>query len=162
MKRYLIFVILAALVFYASGVQAGKPRPTPTPDPYLPPVEAQAYPEPTYEPQLPEADPRPGVPYTWGYFGGAWWVTIDGVGWQPGYAGEVCVMRSGSGIYRCYTLTWISYEGGDRNWYRSPYVCTDGEWYVYYAALNNIVADIRQPNVYMIRCRFAPGIRAMR
>lgn len=113
-------------------------------------------------PNLPEADPRPAVPYVWGYFGGAWYMTVDGIGWHPDLSGQVCVMRSGTSDARCYRhMEWVLYEiAGDRNWYRTDFICAEGEWYVYYATLGGIYADIRQPNLYLIWCRYMPDVKA--
>lgn len=113
-------------------------------------------------PNLPEADPRPAVPYVWGYFSGAWYMTVDGIGWQPDLSGQVCIMRSGTSDVRCYRhMEWVLYEiSGDRNWYRTDFTCIEGAWYVYYATLGGIYADIRQPNVYLIWCGYMPDVKA--
>ena len=150
-----LIVLLASIQFI--NVNAGKPKPTPYPDID---VEIQSYPPPAPPFEFPDSDdPVLGVPYAWGYFLGRWWVSYDDVMPQPGLTGAVCILKPSFEV--CYNLVFHHYDATrGRSWYGShPIDCRSGTWLIYYAVLQNMYADIRQPNAYPIRCVHLPGIR---
>lgn len=170
MKRYIIFVFLILTFLSFSFAQAGKPRPTPTPNPYLAPVIPEAYPAPPTPmpvPGFPDSnDPRPGIPYVWGWFrigsyGQAWWVSIDGIGIQPDIPdGMVCITPIVGTEEYCDRLRFTIYDYvRDRNWYRSYDQPHCGYWFVFMGYLNGTPADIRQPNDWLITCSYLPTWR---
>lgn len=161
MKRLIAILII---LFAAANIvpAAAKPKP---PDPYpQPEPEAQgdAYPPPgeglpgitVFEPDPDDPDPRPGVPYVWGIFmdtDGAFkiFVTIDRLDFE--LEGIACIISFSPDVVHCYDLYPHHYADG-KTMYHSGDIGYCGTWAVQYAILGGVVADIRQPNTYLIRC----------
>ena len=167
--KLLVLIISMAVIITTFPARAGKPRP---PDPYpQPDMQAEAYPAPgqgapgvqDFNPLAPTwPDPRPGVPYFWGIFPdstGYWrgYVTID-LGYPDfDYVGVMCLMSNNTGDVICYQLYPHNYVSG-RMTYMTTMFLECGYWSGW-ATLDGIMADIRQPNEYLIKCIFIPQIK---
>lgn len=154
MKRLMMLMVVLIALAPFMGAQAGKPKPTPYPGPE---VQPETYPAPEVPFEFPDSDdPQPGVPYAWGYFTGRWWVTYD-AGWpQPDLNGAVCIEKS-MGTTACYTLYFQFYDSAlGRSWYATLPSCRSGTWWIYWASLGGMYADIRQPNNYLVTCVYIP------
>jgi hypothetical protein len=156
-------------------VKLAKPRPTATPEAYpqpAPEMQAEAYPAPgeglpgveMYSPDDP--DPRPGIPYVWGIFfdsGGDFvvYVSID-LGY-PAFdlEGGACIMSTAAPYaVTCYDLNPRYYRADlGRTMYTSDRIRHCGHFVVQAADLEDIPADIREPNLYALRCVFLPWLR---
>lgn len=162
-------ILLGVWALISFPAQAKPKPPTPYPAPEIE-MQAQAYPGPQPGlpgPEMPDMttdEPRPGVPYVWGYLSdGRWWVTYDtGYFYPEPLTAMICITTFYSGA-RCLDLHIHSYYGElGRNLYSTDrfYKCSESGWYVYYAAIDGIVADIRQPNIYPIHCWYIPKLQA--
>lgn len=160
-KLSLLFVLLLLCVSFVP-TQAGKPKPTPNPYP-VPDTQSgtQAYPGPGAGlpgPELPNADPRPGIPYSWGFFG-KWYVSVYPTEILTMEYGTICIHWIGHGVNHCYEIGFEKYYPETKTllysanpefemcdkWWDTVYVFWLGQW-----------ADIRTPDVYFVGCTGLP------
>ena len=170
--KAVVFVLIVSIILMSgTQVQAGKPGPTPYPQPEA--VQVEAYPEPQAglpAPELPDApaDFCDGAYPRWCAWGfiGEWYATLQGAGgpeaWLP-----VIMCTALQGIpdaQNCQEMTWQRWNSyTDTNVYTAPpmkHECTPfgsrPAYIIYTYAQYYGMAEIIEPNEYVIRCMWLP------
>lgn len=171
MKKLIFVLLVLSMLFPNIHAFAGKPTPPPYPqsmlegDAYIPPEQQPGLPG-VSDPTFPTVDPRFGVPYVWGIFIAndgkrRVFVTID-MDWPMfDMRGEVCIMSTAAPYaVSCFDLHPRYYNGETGvTTFTSDEVRHCGRFIIQAADLDNIPADIREPNLYVLTCIFLPWLR---
>jgi hypothetical protein len=166
----IVFVLIISMILTSgTQVQAGKP----TPQPYPQPVQGDAYPEPLQglpAPQPPDAPtgfcdgPLPRW-CAWGYIG-EWYATLQGAG-TPEFSLPVIMCTALQGVpeaQNCQEMRWQRWNSyTDTNVFTAPpmkHECTPfgttPAYIIYTYAQYYGMAEIIEPNEYVIRCMWLP------